>query len=150
MNVDTASPGRKTNTGQGCGDTVVDVPVIMQRKFQQVMPIDIEVPQILFIARVLDIPVMPLRRVRTVQTADSTAQLLGNQLTRPLFFNDRSRAWFSRSAIAVLPGWSMSLFCSSSTRCGRPRDLAATSSRSSRRQSEVAFFRRIFCIFRTF
>ena len=44
------------------------VSVNMQRKFQQSMPIDIEVPQILFIARVLDIPVMPLRRARTVQT----------------------------------------------------------------------------------
>ena len=46
----------------------MDVSVNMQRKFEQSMPIDIEVPQILFIARVLDIPVMPLRRARAVQT----------------------------------------------------------------------------------
>ena len=46
----------------------MDVSVNMKRKFQQSMPIDIEVLQILFIARVLDIPVMPLRRARTVRT----------------------------------------------------------------------------------
>ena len=28
--------------------------------------------------------------------ADSTAQFLGRQLTRPLFLNDRCRAWFSQ------------------------------------------------------
>ena len=71
---------------------VVDVSVNMQRKFQQFMPIDKEVPQILFIARVLDIPVIPLRQALTVQTVqktpDSTAQFLGRLLTRPLFFND--------------------------------------------------------------
>ena len=67
MNVDTASPERKTNTGQDCGDTVVDVSVNMQRKFQQLVPIVMEMPQ-MFIARVLDIPVVSLRRVRTVQT----------------------------------------------------------------------------------
>ena len=44
----------------------MDVSVNMQRKFQQFMPIDVEVPQILFIARVLDIPVMLLRRALTV------------------------------------------------------------------------------------
>ena len=38
----------------GKAEEVVDVSVNMQRKFQQSMPIDIQVPQILFIARVLD------------------------------------------------------------------------------------------------
>ena len=46
----------------------MDVSVNMLRKFQQSMPIDIEVLQILFIARVLDVPGMPLRRAPTVQT----------------------------------------------------------------------------------
>ena len=46
----------------------MDVPVTMHHKFQQSSPIDVEVPLILFIARVLDILVMPLRRARTVQT----------------------------------------------------------------------------------
>ena len=53
----------------------------MQRKFQQFKPIVLEVPQILFIVRVLDIPVMLLRQVRTVQTvqlvSDSTGAVLG-------------------------------------------------------------------------
>ena len=103
----TASPGRYTNTGQGSFGAVVDVSVNMQRKFQQFMPIDKEVPQILFIARVLDIPVIPLRQALTVQTVqkmpDSTAQFLGRLLTRPLFFNDSCmvqpvlKLWKSRS-----------------------------------------------------
>ena len=46
----------------------MDVSVTMQRKFQQSKPIVMEVPQFLFIVRVLDIPVMSLRQVRTVQT----------------------------------------------------------------------------------
>ena len=77
---------------QGQFGANVDVSVNMQRKFQQFMPIDKEVPQILFIARVLDIPVVPLRQALTVQTVqktpDSTAQFLRRLLTRPLFFND--------------------------------------------------------------
>ena len=66
----------------------MDVSVTMQRKFQQSKPIVMDVPQILFIVRVLDIPVMPLRQVRTVQTvqlvSDSTGAVLGGLSTCPL------------------------------------------------------------------
>ena len=37
----------------------------------------LEVPQILFIVRVLDIPVMPLRQVRTVQTVQKVSDSTG-------------------------------------------------------------------------
>ena len=69
----------------------MDVSVNMQRKFQQSLPINGEVPQILFIARVLDIPVMPLRRARTVQTVqktpDSTGAVLGKGVDAPVVFS---------------------------------------------------------------
>ena len=57
----------------------------MQRKFQQSKPIVLEVPQILFIVRVLDIPVMPLRQVRTVQTV----QLFGCPVDMPVVVLDK-------------------------------------------------------------
>ena len=79
---------------------VVDVPVVTQHKFQQSFVDFFKVPQLQFIDRVLVFPVMPQSLVRTVQTVqkvgDSTAQFLGRQLTRPLFFNDRCRACFSQ------------------------------------------------------
>ena len=115
----------------------MDVSVNMRRKFQQSMPIDIEVPQILFIARVLDIPVTGTHSANCAEDADPTAQFLERQLTRPLFFNDRCRAWFSCSTFKVVDVTVLQFI---STRLGRPRDLAATSSRSSRRQSEVPQF----------
>ena len=98
---------------------VVDVPVVIQHKFQQSFVDFFKVPQLQFIDRVLVFPVMPQSLVRTVETVqkvgDSTAQFLGRQLTRPLFFNDSaglvsaSAVNSGGSAVAVLPRWSMSL-----------------------------------------
>ena len=72
--------------------TVVDVPVLTQRRGLQFLDKVFGLPvvqrqvlgvdsAVLFIVRVLDIPVMPLRQVRTVQTvqlvSDSTGAVLG-------------------------------------------------------------------------
>ena len=68
----------------------MDVSVIMQRKFQQFMPIDIEVPQILSIARASDIPVMLLRRALTAQTVQKMrgfhSAVLGDAVDTPVVF----------------------------------------------------------------
>ena len=57
-----------------------DVPVLVQYKFQQSVPIDSGYPPLQFIDRVLDTPVLPQRQLRTVQTVqqprDSTVQFL--------------------------------------------------------------------------
>ena len=57
---------------------VVDVPVNISDKFLQSKEFDLLVPQIPFISRVWDIPVLPQSVVRTVQTVqkvgDCTAQ----------------------------------------------------------------------------
>ena len=59
--------------------TVADVPVVMQPVFQQFS--EFLVPQFQFLVRVLDIPVMPQRRIRCA--------VLGLVVTRPLMRNDR-------------------------------------------------------------
>ena len=59
-------------------DKAVDVPVIMLHKFLQ------SVPQIQFIDRVLDIPVMPLRQVRTVPNCAEVGRVLGKVVDAPV------------------------------------------------------------------
>ena len=58
------------------GIPVMDVPVLFSDKFLQSTEFDLVAPQIQFISRVRDIPVVQRRRVRTVQpvqkTGDST------------------------------------------------------------------------------
>ena len=63
-------------------DNAVDVPVIMQLRFQQFCEFNILVPGIQFIVRVLDISVLPQRQVRTVPNCagdreDFTGAVLG-------------------------------------------------------------------------
>ena len=59
--------------------TVADVPVVMQPMFQQFS--EFLVPQFQFLVSVLDIPVVPQRRIRCA--------VLGLVVTRPLLRNDR-------------------------------------------------------------
>ena len=55
---------------------VVDVPVIISDKFQQsIVYEDVEVPQIQFIDRVVDLSVVLQRRVPTVQTVQKTGEI---------------------------------------------------------------------------
>ena len=77
---DTGVVGEVTAGGGGGGGgaggaggflSVVDVPAIISEKLQQSKPyVNVEVPQIQFIVKVLDIPVATLRRLPTVQTAE--------------------------------------------------------------------------------
>ena len=65
---------------------VADVPVTMHHKFQQFS--EFLLPQFQFLVRVLDIPVMPQRRI--------CCAVLGLVVTRPLFRNDRCRGFRQR------------------------------------------------------
>ena len=65
----------------------------MQLKFQQSFVVSVDVPQIPFIDRVVDISAASQRQVRTMQivqkTGDSPGAVLGSVGTRPLLCNDR-------------------------------------------------------------
>ena len=65
----------------------------MQLMFQQSFVVSVDVPQIPFIDRVVDISAASQRQVRTVQivqkTGDSPSAVLGSVGTRPLLCNDR-------------------------------------------------------------
>ena len=76
--------------------TVADVPVVMQPVFQQFS--EFLVPQFQFLVRVLDIPVMPQRRIHCA--------VLGLVVTRPLLRNGRCHGGRRSCAfcISAMPG----------------------------------------------
>ena len=84
---------------------VVDVPVTMQLKLQQSIPRVLEVPQIQFNDRVLQLPVASQTWVPTVQTVLKTVR--SNRcsswewLMRPLLCNDRCPWSRQRSSLEV-------------------------------------------------
>ena len=106
---------------------VVDVPVIISDKFQQsIVYEDVEVPQIQFIDRVVDLSVVLQRRVPTVQTVQKTGEIPQLQFldkvddarcctTTGAGSGQSRKLWRFRSCSA-LTRWTTSLLCRSSCR----------------------------------
>ena len=85
--------------------SVVDVPVIIQREFQQSMSYEnLEEPQIQFIVRVSDMPVVAQRQVLTVQTFTLQMKFL-EVVDNPVVAQRQVRSF------SALTRWSMSLLC---------------------------------------
>ena len=115
-------------------EPVVDVPVIICDKLQQVFVENVKVPQIQFIDRVV---VQLLHRDRyTVQTVQKSVEILQAQfldwLGHPLLYNDRRLDLTVQKTVEVpqvqYSDWVVDVpACSSSTRFGRPCDFAVTS-----------------------
>ena len=117
--------------------SVVDVPVIISDKLQQSIVLEnVEVPQIQFIDRGVDLSVVLQRRVPTVQTVQKTGEIpqmmFSDKVETPVVvqrqvFGVDSAENFGISAVAVLTRWSMSLFMQFIDGYGRRCDHAATS-----------------------
>ena len=99
----------------------MDVSVNMQRKFQQSMPIDKEGAS----------DSVHRQSVGHSCYATETGTFLGR------LHGSVSAETGDVPQLQYMTRWSISLFSRTSTRFGRPRDLAATSSSISRRQCEV-------------
>ena len=72
---------------------LVDVPVIMQLKFQQSVPLEkVKVPQVQFLDRLLEHPVVPQRWVRTVETVQKNWRFHSSgRLVADVFVNMQRR-----------------------------------------------------------
>ena len=102
----------------------MDVSVNMQRKFHQSMPIDVEVPQI-------------HAQCTLCRRCGFHSAVLGKAVDTPVVFQ-RQVPGLVQPVLKTVEGPQLQYFQGpcfgiSSTRCGRPRDLVATSSRSFRR-----------------
>ena len=106
---------------------VVDVLVIISDKFQQsIVYEDVEVPQIQFIDRVVDLSVVLQRRVPTVQTVQKTGEIPQLQFldkvddarccTTTGAGSGQSRNLWRFRSCSALTRWTTSLLCRSSCR----------------------------------
>ena len=107
----------------------------MQLKFQQSSVVSVDVPQIPFIDRVVDISAASQRQVRSVlivqKTGDSPGAVLRSVETRPSLCNDRLYGADSAETVEVpqvqyWTGWSMFLLLQFTDKVGRSCDLAVT------------------------